>query len=311
MSWLVGKALEAASSLSSGFVPQLLTFPSTQVLTTALIAEGGYSYVYSAREVSSQGKVYAVKKVIAQDAETRAVAEMEMEVLQLVSGRADFVGCYGTLRRAGAGGATEYWMLLEYCGSGSLIDVVYRKDGEGRYERGPPLSQERVLELFETLAQAVAFLHSLAPPVAHRDLKMENVLLADDGRLVLCDLGSATRRTLPATRSRAEAAEEEERIAKYSTQMYRAPEMVDLHAGHAVDEKADVWALGCMLYTMCFGAHPFAAESTLQILNVAYTVPSGSPYSESVHDLIRAMLSMPPTARPSAYAAHAHTHILT
>ena len=65
MSWLVGslvgKALDAVSTLSTGFVPQVIAFEGLQVVTTALLAEGGYSFVYSAREVSTGGKSFAVK----------------------------------------------------------------------------------------------------------------------------------------------------------------------------------------------------------------------------------------------------------
>ena len=35
--------------------------------------------------------------------------------------------------------------------------------------------------------------------------------------------------------------------------MYRAPEMVDLYSGKVVDTRVDVWALGCVLYTLAFG----------------------------------------------------------
>ena len=139
-------------------------------------------------------------------------------------------------------------------------------------------------------------------PVAHRDLKLENVLVTEDGRYVLCDFGSATSSVLGADRSRREALEAEEIISRHSTQMYRAPEMVDLHLGFVVDTQVDVWALGCILYALCFGAHPFSAESTLSILSGAYTIPGGSPYSESVHELIRAALVRDPAERITAAA---------
>jgi serine/threonine protein kinase len=58
-----------------------------------------------------------------------------------------------------------------------------------------------------------------SPPVTHRDLKLENVLGAADGRFVLCDFGSATTAILPAERTRKASLAEEEKIAKYSTLM--------------------------------------------------------------------------------------------
>ena len=62
-------------------------------------------------------------------------------------------------------------------------------------------------------------MHAQSPPVAHRDLKLENVLGAADGGFVLCDFGSATTHMLPSGRTRKESLAEEERIHKYSTLM--------------------------------------------------------------------------------------------
>ena len=69
MSWLL-------KNLSSGFVPKVLQFGDIQVVTTALLAEGGYSFVYSAREVSASPRLFAVKKVIVQDSELREVRRL-------------------------------------------------------------------------------------------------------------------------------------------------------------------------------------------------------------------------------------------
>ena len=82
--------------------------------------------------------------------------------------------------------------------------------------------------------------------------------------------------------------------------MYRAPEMVDLYRNQEVGEKVDVWALGCILYSLCYIDHPFAEESSLQILNAAYTIPSAPPHPPRIHRLIRALLEPDPAIRPPA-----------
>ena len=178
--------------------------------------------------------------------------------------------------------------------------MIYKKGKSGAYERKPALPAARILEIFEMVVAAVAHMHAQEPPVTHRDLKLENVLGAADGRYVLCDFGSATKASLPAERTRKEVVVEEERIHKYSTLMYRAPEMVDLYRNQEVGVKVDVWSLGCILYALCFRDHPFAEESSLQILNAAYSIPADSPYLPRMHKLIAALLVSDPAIRPHA-----------
>ena len=81
---------------------------------------------------------------------------------------------------------------------------------------------------------------------------------------------------------------------------YRAPEMVDLYRNQEVGEKVDVWALGCILYSLCYIDHPFKDSSSLQILNAAYTIPVTPSHPSSVQRLIRALLAPDPTIRPAA-----------
>lgn len=242
-SWL-GKLMELPLSLRSGFTQQILHFEDcgVQVVTTALLAEGGYSFVYTAREVTNAPNPaqYAVKKVLVQDSETREIAENECQLLQKLSGVTGFVRCYGVLRRPASSGGQEFWMLLEFCPRGSLVDVLYRKVGS-EYEPRTALPEHKVLELLTMVASSVAHLHSMSPPVCHRDLKLENVLGNADGTYVLCDFGSATTRTLPAKRSRREILEEEDRISKYSTLMCESARARTARASLSLDR----WLSNC------------------------------------------------------------------
>jgi len=157
--------------------------------------------------------------------------------------------------------------------------------------------------VFEQVCVGVAHMHSLAPPVAHRDIKLENVLGAADGRFILCDFGSATTERLTEQRTRQQVVVEEEKIHKYSTLMYRAPEMVDLYLNCEVAEKVDCWAMGCILFALCFRDHPFDSESTLQILNASYTAPEGQERSPKMMEFIQALLAPDPADRLSAAEA--------
>merc|ERR1712087_598727 len=111
-------------------------------------------------------------------------------------------------------------------------------------------------------------MHAL--PLCHHDLKLENILLCDDGagqcRCLLCDFGSSNQQTVqPDELSREGRLALQEHVTCNCTPMYRAPEMVDLYLGYPVGPAADVWALGCILYVLCFGSHPFAEASAVQI----------------------------------------------
>lgn len=65
-------------------------------------------------------------------------------------------------------------------------------------------------------------------------------------------------------------------MARFTTPMYRAPEMVDTWNNFAVGTACDVWALGCILYTMCYMRHPFEDGAKLRILNGNYTLPQAA-----------------------------------
>jgi AP2-associated kinase len=129
--------------------------------------------------------------------------------------------------------------------------------------------------------------------------QVENILISENGNYVVCDFGSATIKSVnPATS--ASVAEIEEEIKKYTTLSYRSPEMVDLYAGKTISTKADIWALGCLLYKVCFFTLPFG-ESALAIQNASFTIPDDSRYSGGMHSLIRFMLEPDPDLRPDIF----------
>jgi hypothetical protein len=76
-------------------------------------------------------------------------------------------------------------------------------------------------------------------------------------------------------------------MARYTTPMYRAPEMVDTWSNHAITTASDVWALGCIMYTLCYMKHPFEDSAKLRILNGNYAIPPGDLKYSCYHDIIR------------------------
>lgn len=92
--------------------------------------------------------------------------------------------------------------------------------------------------------------------------------------------------------------------AEKCTMPYRAPELFDVKTNTVLDEKVDIWSLGCTLYAMAYGHSPFEIDPSgsvaLAVLNNQYKFPSQSEdhYSENVRKLIQFMLVTDPLKRP-------------
>jgi len=117
----------------------------------------------------------------------------------------------------------------------------------------------------------------------------------------LCDFGSATSEIYQPDNSWSVNKRNliEEEIAKQTTPMYRAPEMLDLYNNYRIDSQADIWALGCVLFVLCFSKHPFEDAAKLRIINGKYQIPSSDKEFTDFYDLIRQMLQINPSDRPN------------
>jgi AP2-associated kinase len=123
----------------------------------------------------------------------------------------------------------EVFIVMEYC-AGSLRSILE----QSRFH-----NEAQLYAMFAQVCCAVATMHTQDPPIAHRDIKVENVLVSGQ-TLKLCDFGSAsTNHMLPQNRN--QVTELEEDIAKNTTPLYRSPEMIDLYMHRMVDEKVDIW----------------------------------------------------------------------
>ena len=113
-------------------------------------------------------------------------------------------------------------------------------------------------------------MHQQKPPIAHRDIKIENVLLCDK-KFKLCDFGSASTEQVIFTETSALKVDQAfEDFERFTTMMYRPPEMFDKYMRWNVTTKVDIWMLGCVAYTLCDALHPFQESQKLAIINANY-----------------------------------------
>lgn len=166
------------------------------------------------------------------------------------------------------------------------------------------LAEAEVVKMFCDVCEGLAGLH--AHSIIHRDLKIENILIDNSEQdtskhaskrqpnpsainYVICDFGSATKkvfdRRLTSSAQQVQLAVDE--VQKYTTLAYRSPEMVDLYSDRPITTKSDIWALGCLLYKICYFTMPFG-ESALAIQEGRYTIPDAKAnfFSKKLTSLI-------------------------
>jgi cyclin G-associated kinase len=187
-------------------------------------------------------------------------------------------------------GQAEFLLVTELCTGGSLVEILQ--------SRTSPFDPEIITQIFYQTCKALSHMHSQNPPIIHRDLKIENLLISKDGAIKLCDFGSATIEIYrpDLTWSANQHSSIEEHMAKFTTPMYRAPEMVDTWNNYYIGPPVDIWALGCILYTFCYMKHPFEDSAKLRIINANYNLPVDPKYS-CFHDIIRGCLQVNPEQR--------------
>uniref|UniRef100_A0A182JRI6 Protein kinase domain-containing protein n=1 Tax=Anopheles christyi TaxID=43041 RepID=A0A182JRI6_9DIPT len=282
-------ATGGSSRETNSFVGKTFKLSKDNVVTVEeVLAEGGFAVVFLVK--GAKGERYALKRLYVNNEYDLGVCNREIKIASNLSGHKNIIGYIDHSINAKGNGVHEILLLMPYCKTNLLTQMNARL--------GTGFSEPEVLQIFCDVAEAVARLHQCQTPIIHRDLKVENVLQNDLGHFVLCDFGSATARVLnPNSHGRTMV---EEEIQRYTTLSYRAPEMIDLFNGQDITVKADIWALGCLLYKVCFFTLPFG-ESTLAIQSGHFSIPDGSKYSRTVHQLIRYMLEPDAERRPNIY----------
>lgn len=254
-----------------------------RVIIEKYLSEGGFAHVYLVRLPKAvNGDSGAVlKRVAVPDKEALASMRTEVETMKKLKGHRHIVTYIDSHASQLKGGGYEVFLLMEYCNGGGLIDFM-----NTRLQNR--LTEPEILKIFSDVAEGVACMHYLKPPLLHRDLKVENVLITTSGssrRYKLCDFGS-TAPPRPAATSAAEGRLIEEDVQRHTTLQYRSPEMIDVYRKQPIDEKSDIWALGVLLYKLCYYTTPFEELGQTAILNASFKFPGHPAFSDRLKELI-------------------------
>lgn len=247
------------------------------------LGEGGMGVVYRARYVGNN-RIVAVKLLpddVAANASVVARFEREVEILQQLK-HPNIVHCFG-----GVCESKQRFYAMEVVEGGTLADLLERKG---------KLSWHHVVEFGRQMCAALHYAHERG--VVHRDVKPGNFLLGKGEQLKLSDFGLATMA----------AATRITRAGKTAgTFVYMSPEQI--RGQPPVTPKADLYALGCVLYEMLTGRPPFEADNPAAVLHqhLKETAPRASVLAPDcppeLADVIADLLQKDPDLRP----ASAHT----
>jgi hypothetical protein len=251
-------------------------------LVTGYVAAGGMGVVYQAEDVRL-GRLVALKFPLPQQELTEAAKARFVQ-----EARSAAALDHPNLCSVFEIGESEHGVFL-------AMPLYPGETLRQRIDRDGALPLADALAVTRRIAAGLTSAH--AAGIVHRDLKPGNVMLLPDGGLKVLDFGLAKIRDISLTKSR----------TAFGTIGYVAPEQI---RGERADERADLWAIGVMLYEMLAGIQPFRGEHEMAVLHaVLYDDPPrlprglGGSAAEEAEALIGALLQKDPAHRyPSAEA---------
>lgn len=193
------------------------------------LGRGGFGRVWLASDRVIPGRKVAVKWI--RDGMSDAAAESLIDEMTFLD-RLDHPHIVKFLHHAKDGG--DFYLVMEYCAGGSLDACANRR----------PLDPAQVFAWGKTLADTLAMVHGHG--IVHHDIKPNNILLTEDGRLKIADFGVANR--------------------NWGTRAYMAPELF-LGESDSIDQRIDIYALGVTLLELLLGRNPlcdFTGKEMLQ-----------------------------------------------
>ncbi|XP_071577056.1 serine/threonine-protein kinase 16 isoform X2 [Temnothorax nylanderi] len=261
---------------------EIITVNSRKYKVCEHLGDGGFSTVLLVEEIITHKK-YAIKKITCHGPEDQQLAAKEVEYYKLIK-HPNVIECIDSTCKGTAD-------LIVNTTSEMLIVLPYYHICEG----------------------VKAFHEANPEPLAHRDLKTANIVLSDDGIPIIMDLGSVSTARVQVCGTQA-ARTLQDLAAERCSMPYRAPELFNVESYCMVDERTDIWSLGCILYALCYFKSPFDTvyergdSVALAVISAHITFPEDAPYNEDMQNLILMMLKVNPMERPYIYSVIESVH---
>ncbi|XP_053219090.1 misshapen-like kinase 1 isoform X5 [Podarcis raffonei] len=251
-----------------------------------VVGNGTYGQVYKGRHVKT-GQLAAIKVMDVTEDEEEEIKQ-EINMLKKYSHHRNIATYYGAfIKKSPPGNDDQLWLVMEFCGAGSVTDLV-------KNTKGNALKEDCIAYICREILRGLAHLH--AHKVIHRDIKGQNVLLTENAEVKLVDFGVSAQ--LDRTVGR--------RNTFIGTPYWMAPEVIacDENPDATYDYRSDIWSLGITAIEMAEGAPPLCDMHPMRAL---FLIPRNPPpklkskkWSKKFIDfidncLIKAYTSRPPT----------------
>uniref|UniRef100_F1KQH9 non-specific serine/threonine protein kinase n=1 Tax=Ascaris suum TaxID=6253 RepID=F1KQH9_ASCSU len=223
-----------------------------------VVGNGTYGQVYKGRHVKT-AQLAAIKIMNINEEEEEEI-KMEINMLKKYSHHRNIATYYGAFIKklpSSTGKHDQLWLVMEFCGSGSVTDLV-------KSTKGACLKEDWIAYICREILRGLYHLHQ--NKVIHRDIKGQNVLLTDSGEVKLVDFGVSAQ--LDRTVGR--------RNTFIGTPYWMAPEVIacDENPEATYDSRSDLWSLGITALEMAEGHPPLVDMHPMRAL---FLIPRNAP----------------------------------
>uniref|UniRef100_A0AAY4BP58 Mitogen-activated protein kinase kinase kinase kinase n=1 Tax=Denticeps clupeoides TaxID=299321 RepID=A0AAY4BP58_9TELE len=249
-----------------------------------VVGNGTYGQVYKGRHVKT-GQLAAIKVMDVTEDEEEEI-KLEINMLKKYSHHRNIATYYGAfIKKSPPGHDDQLWLVMEFCGAGSITDLV-------KNTKGNSLKEDWIAYISREILRGLAHLH--AHHVIHRDIKGQNVLLTENAEVKLVDFGVSAQ--LDRTVGR--------RNTFIGTPYWMAPEVIacDENPDATYDYRSDLWSCGITAIEMAEGAPPLCDMHPMRAL---FLIPRNPPprlkskkWSKKFFNFIEASLVKNYTQRP-------------